>query len=97
MEDHLDIWVKISQQIGELNGFIKTALEKIADHEKRLDDLERRGSGKASIHDIKDTIIMWLVKGVVVAFITIGSLTGASALIQKVLAPSTTQTMEIQK
>lgn len=96
MEDHLDIWVKISQQIGELNGFIKTALEKIADHEKRLDDLERR-EGKTSIHDIKDTIIMWLVKGVVVAFITIGSLTGASALIQKVLAPSTTQTMEIQK
>lgn len=96
MEDHLDIWVKISQQIGELNGFIKTALEKIADHEKRLDDLERR-DGKTSIHDIKDTIIMWLVKGVVVAFITIGSLTGASALIQKVLAPSTTQTMEIQK
>lgn len=96
MEDHLDIWVKISQQIGELNGFIKTALEKIADHEKRLDDLER-GGRKTSIHDIKDTIIMWLVKGVVVAFITIGSLTGASALIQKVLAPSTTQTMEIQK
>ena len=96
MEDHLDIWVKISQQIGELNGFIKTALEKIADHEKRLDDLERR-DGKTSIHDIKDTIIMWLVKGVVVAFITIGSLTGASALIQKVLAPATTQTMEIQK
>lgn len=96
MEDHLDIWVKISQQIGELNGFIKTALEKIADHEKRLDDLERR-DGKTSIHDIKDTIIMWLVKGVVVAFITIGSLTGASALIQKVLASSTTQTMEIQK
>ena len=96
MEDHLDIWVKISQQIGELNGFIKTALEKIADHEKRLDDLERRDS-KTSIHDIKDTIIMWLVKGVVVAFITIGSLTGASALIQKVLAPSTSQTTEIQK
>ena len=96
MEDHLDIWVKISQQIGELNGFIKTALEKIADHEKRLDDLERR-DGKSGLHDIKDTIIMWLVKGVVVAFITIGSLTGASALIQKVLAPSTSQTTEIQK
>lgn len=40
---------------------------------------------------------MWLVKGVVVAVITIGSLTGASALIQKVLAPTTPQTMEIQK
>lgn len=44
-EDHLDIWVKISTQIGELNGFIKTALDKLADHEKRLDDLEK---GKTS-------------------------------------------------
>ena len=59
-------------------------MEKIADHEKRIYDLEQ-GNGKTTIHDIKDTIIMWLVKGTVVAFITIGSLTGASALIQKVL------------
>ena len=44
--DHLDIWVKISQQIGELNGFIKTALDKLADHEKRLDDLEKSKSTK---------------------------------------------------
>lgn len=84
MDDHLDVWIKISEQIGQLNGFIKNALEKIADHEKRIYDLEK-GCGKTTIHDIKDTIIMWLVKGTVVAFITIGSLTGASALIQKVL------------
>lgn len=50
--DHLDIWVKISTQIGELNGFIKTALDKLADHEKRLDDLEK-GKGNS----LKDTII----------------------------------------
>lgn len=98
MEDHLDIWVKISTQIGELNGFIKTALENIADHEKRLNNLESGGRRqKSSIHDIKDTIIMWLVKGVVVSVITIGSLTGASALIQKVLSTTTLHTMEIQK
>ena len=84
MDDHLDVWIKISEQIGQLNGFIKNALEKIADHEKRIYDLEK-GCGKTTIHDIRDTIIMWLVKGTVVAFITIGSLTGASALIQKVL------------
>ena len=59
-------------------------MEKIADHERRIDNLEK-GNGKTTIHDIRDTIIMWLVKGTVVAFITIGSLTGASALIQKVL------------
>ena len=45
-EDHLDIWVKISSQIGELNGLIKTALDKIAEHEKRLDDLEKRKDTK---------------------------------------------------
>ena len=84
MEEHLEVWIKISEQIGQLNGLIKNALEKIADHERRIDYLEK-GCGKTSIHDIKDTIIMWLVKGTVVAFITIGSLTGASALIQKVL------------
>lgn len=84
MDDHLEVWIKISEQIGQLNGFIKNALEKIADHEKRIYDLEK-GNGKTTIHDIKDIIIMWLVKGTVVAFITIGSLTGASALIQKVL------------
>ena len=84
MEDHLEVWIKISQQIGELNGLIKTELEKIADHERRIDNLEK-GNGKTTVHDIRDTIIMWLVKGTVVAFITIGSLTGASALIQKVL------------
>ena len=84
MDDHLDVWIKISEQIGQLNGLIKNALEKISDHERRIDDLER-GCGKTTIHDIKDTIIMWLVKGTVVAFITIGSLTGASALIKNVL------------
>ena len=51
-EDHLDIWVKISTQIGELNGFIKTALDKLADHEKRLDDLEKGKTGS-----FKDSLI----------------------------------------
>lgn len=78
--DHLDIWVKISTQIGELNGFIKTALDKLADHEKRLDDLEK---GKSSA--FKDTLIQWLVKGLVASIFVIGSLTGASAMIKQVL------------
>ena len=46
MDDHLDIWVKISSQIGELNGFIKSALDKLADHEKRLGDLEKSKCSK---------------------------------------------------
>lgn len=87
MEEHLDIWVKISQQIGELNSSIKAALEKIANHESRLTLLEQ---GKMSL---KDATIQYLVKGLIAAILVIGSLTGSATLIQKVFAPtSTTQT-----
>lgn len=86
-----DLVIQITSGIAELNANMKTALGKIADHERRIDDLEKNKLG------IKDTVIQWLVKGIVVAVITIGSLTGASALIQKVLAPSTNAIMEIQK
>lgn len=77
--DHLDIWVKISTQIGELNGFIKTALDKLADHEKRIDDLEK---GKNS--SWKDDLLKWLVRGIVASILVIGSLTGAAGLIKGV-------------
>ena len=77
--DHLDIWVKISTQIGELNGFIKTALDKLADHEKRIDDLEK---GKNS--SWKDDLLKWLVRGLVASILVIGSLTGAAGLIKSV-------------
>lgn len=80
----IELTIKITAELSDLNANMKNVLDKLADHEKRIDDLER-GCGKTTIYDIKDTIIMWLVKGTVVAFITIGSLTGASALIQKVL------------
>lgn len=87
MEEHLDIWVKISQQIGELNSSIKAALEKISNHESRLTLLEQ---GKLSF---KDATIQYLVKGLIAAMLIIGSLTGSATLIQKVLSPtSTTQT-----
>ena len=78
--DHLDIWVKISTQIGELNGFIKTALDKLADHEKRIDDLEKRKN-----YSFKDNLIQLLVKGLVASIFVIGSITGASAMIKHVL------------
>ena len=78
--DHLDIWVKISTQIGELNGFIKTALDKLADHEKRLDDLEK---GKGS--SLKDSVIALSIKGLVIAIISLGSVVGAGTLIGKIL------------
>ena len=78
-EDHLDIWVKISQQIGELNGFIKTALDKLADHEKRIDDLEKGKGG------VKDNIVKWLVMALIGSIGVIATLTGSTAIIKTML------------
>lgn len=86
-----ELVVDVLTQLAALNQNMKSTLEKLSDHERRIGDLEKNKLG------IKDTVIQWLVKGIVVAVITIGSLTGASALIQKVLAPSTNSIMEIQK
>ncbi len=86
-----DIVIQITSSLSELNANMKLTLDKLTDHERRIDDLERQKLG------IKDSVIQWLVKGLVVALLTIGSLTGASALIQKVLMPTSNSTMEIQK
>ena len=77
--DHLDIWVKISTQIGELNGFIKTALEKLADHERRLDNLEQGKTG------LKDNIIKWLIIALIGSIGIIATLTGSAAIIKAML------------
>lgn len=77
--DHLDIWVKISQQIGELNGFIKTALDKLADHEKRLDDLEKKKD-----EGWKNQLLMLLAKAAVIGGVSIASLVGAGGILSKI-------------
>lgn len=86
-----DLVIQITSSLSELNANMKLTLEKLTDHERRIEDLEKNKVG------MKDTVIQWLVKGIVVALLTIGSLTGASALIQKVLTPNTTSIMETQK
>lgn len=78
-DNNLEIWVKISQQIGELNGFIKSALDKLTDHERRIGNLEKTGS------NLKDSVISLAVKGLVIAIISLGSVVGAGALIGKIL------------
>lgn len=79
-EDHLAIFVKISTQIGELNGFIKTALDKLADHEQRLDELER-----GSKEDWKTQLLMLLAKAVVIGGVSIAALVGAGGLLDKII------------
>lgn len=80
MENNLDIWVKISSQIGELNASVKSVLDKLTNHEQRLTSLETKKDG-----DWKVSLIMLLAKASVIGLVSIGSLVGASSMIQKVL------------
>lgn len=73
-----DLIIKISTELAALNANMTTVLGTLAKHETRLLELEK------SKTSLKDTVIQWLVKGLVTAVITIGSLTGAGALLAKV-------------
>ena len=73
-----ELILTISTQLATLNTQTKSVLDKLADHEIRLSHIE---SGKSSL---RDTIVTWLVKGIVVALVTIGGLTGASGILAKV-------------
>ena len=89
MENDLDIWVKISQQIGELNASVKSVLDKLTNHEQRLTTLETKKDG-----DWKNQLLMLLAKATVIGLVAIGSLTGASGIITKVLNIPTTQEVQ---
>ena len=76
----LEIWCRISGQIGELNASVKSVLERLTNHEQRLTNLETKKED-----DWKVQLLMLLAKATVIGLVSIGSLTGASTLIQKVL------------
>ena len=73
-----ELILTISTHLATLNAQTKSVLDKLAEHECRLTHLE---SGKSSL---RDTIVTWLVKGIVIALVTIGGLTGASGILAKI-------------
>lgn len=78
-EDKLeDLVIKITSELASLNANMKSVLDKLTSHEQRISALEQNRVG------LKDTVIMWLVKGLIASIMIIGSLTGAASLIQKV-------------
>lgn len=78
-EDKLeDLVIKITSELASLNANMKSVLDKLTSHEQRISALEQNKVG------LKDTVIMWLVKGLIASIMIIGSLTGAASLIQKV-------------
>lgn len=76
-----DLAIKITAELSALNANMKNVLDKLADHEKRLDDLEK-GKGAA----FKDDVVKWLVRGLVASIFVIGTLTGAGTILQKIFA-----------
>ena len=76
----IELTIKITAELSDLNANMKNVLDKLADHEKRIDDLE-----KGKNFSFKDNLIQLLVKGLVASIFVIGSITGASAMIKHVL------------
>lgn len=74
-----DLVIKITSELASLNANMKSVLDKLTSHEQRITALEQNKAG------MKDTVIQWLVKGLIASLMIIGSLTGASALIKGVL------------
>ncbi|MBQ1569629.1 MAG: hypothetical protein IIZ78_05355 [Clostridiales bacterium] len=74
-----ELIIKITSELSSLNANMKSVLDKLSSHEQRISALEQNKIG------IKDTVIQWLVKGLIASIMIIGSLTGASALIKEVI------------
>ena len=82
MEENLDIWVKISQQIGELNASIKNVLDNISNHEGRILRLERNSNERHE--NWKNDLLMLLAKAVVVGSVAVATLVGGGSVLAKI-------------
>lgn len=80
METNLDIWVKISQQIGELNSSVKSALDKLSDHEQRLTSLETKKD-----NDWKVQLLMLLAKATTIGLVALAGVAGAGGILSQIL------------
>lgn len=76
-EKMTDMFFNFTEQLASLNTNMESVLSKLVDHEKRIENIEQNKTS------LKDDVIAWLVKGLVAAVLTVGSLTGAGALITK--------------
>lgn len=76
--DSNDLTIQIVSQLSEMNANMKTVLERLTNHENRILQLEQE---KPSL---KSDVVSLLVKALIIALITIGSLTGAAGLIQRI-------------
>lgn len=73
-----ELVIQISTGLAELNANMKGVLNTLTQHESRLTRLEEGRMG------MKDTVIQWLLKGLIASIFTTASLTGAGTLLREV-------------
>ena len=79
MNKEIDIWVKISEQIGSLTSEIKSVMDKLTQHEQRLTKLEDNRTS------LKDDFMKMLVKTLTISIVGLIVLGGGGAVIVKAL------------
>lgn len=79
MNKEIDIWVKISEQIGSLTSEIKSVMDKLTQHEQRLTKLEDNRSS------LKDDFLKMLVKTLTISVVGLIVLGGGAVGLAKVI------------
>ena len=77
MNKEIDIWVKISEQIGSLTSEIKSVMDKLTQHEQRLTKLEDNRSS------LKDDFLKMLVKTLTISIVGLIVLGGGAVGLAK--------------
>ena len=86
--DHqLDIFMTISQQLGEMNASMKSVLERLTNHETRIQLLEKSttAAGEDDASKTKDKVILILAKCVAIALVVIGTFSGCAGMLKVIL------------
>lgn len=77
-----DLAIKITSELAALNANMKNVLDKLADHEKRLYDLEKSKDSKED--SWKTQLLLLLAKAAVIGGVSIASLVGAGGILSKI-------------
>lgn len=75
---------EISNNLAALNSKFEIVIQKLADHENRLHTLEQYAPIQND-DSFKTELLKLLAKSTIISLVVIGSLTGASGLIGKIL------------
>ena len=82
-DNNLEIWIRISQQIGELQASVQSVLQQLVSHENRITALEQ--SKAADKKDWKADLLMLLARAILIGGVSIAALCGAGGLLQQIL------------